>query len=164
MEDFEKIKEELEEKAENVERRLRRGYPNPDYTDDDVSTEPLEMKEEITIDETVVISPEKFERLCYKAAALDILTSSIQRSGEVKDDIVLAVTGALPNHDIEKLKKENSNNWDYYWKEKQKTEALEAKCAQLENARKELIEILKQNKIGPYADQSEEPKTDGEVE
>jgi hypothetical protein len=134
----------------------KRGYPNPNYTEEDVSVEPVEMQEEIMIDETVVISPEKFEQLCSKAAALDILTSSIQRSGEVKDDIVLAVTGALPNHDIEKLKKENSNNWDYYWKEKQKVEALEAKCSQLETARKELIEILKQNKIGPYADQAEE--------
>jgi len=134
----------------------KRGYPNPNYTDEDVMSEPLEVKEEITIDETVVISPDKFEKLCAKAAALDILTSSIQRSGEVKDDIVLAVTGALPNHDIEKLKKENSNNWDYYWKEKQKVDALKAKCSQLEIARKELIEILKQNKIGPYADQAEE--------
>ena len=134
----------------------KRGYPNPNYTDEDVMSEPVEVKEEITIDETVVISPDKFEKLCAKAAALDILTASIQRSGEVKDDIVLAVTGALPNHDIEELKKENSNNWGYYWKEKQKVEALEAKCSQLETARKELIEILKQNKIGPYADQSEE--------
>ena len=142
----------------------KRGYPNPNYTDEDVMSEPVEVKEEITIDETVVISPDKFEKLCAKAAALDILTASIQRSGEVKPDIVLAVTGALPNHDIEELKKENSNNWGYYWKEKQKVEALEAKCSQLETARKELIEILKQNKIGPYADQAEEPKTDGEVE
>lgn len=139
----------------------KRGYPNPDYTDEDIVTEQLEVKEGITIDETVVISPDKFEKLCAKAAALDILTASIQRSGEVKDDIVLAVTGALPNHDIEKLKKENSNNWDYYWKEKQKVERLEAKCAQLETARKDLIEILKQNKIGPF---SGEQNTEGEAE
>lgn len=142
----------------------KRGYPNPNYTDEDVMAETLEVKEAITIDETVVISPDKFEKLCAKAAALDILTASIQRSGEVKDDIVLAVTGALPNHDIEELKKENSNNWGYYWKEKQKTEALEAKLAQLEHAKKELEEILRQNKIGPFADQADEPKTDGEVE
>ena len=143
---------------------IKRGYPNPNYTDEDIGQPPVEMKEEITIDETVIISPEKFEELCSKAAALDILTASIQRSGEVKDDIVLAVTGALPNHDIEELKKENKNNWDYYWKETQKVEALEARLAQMERAKKELEEILRQNKIGPFADQAEEPKTDGEVE
>lgn len=134
----------------------KRGYPNPNYTDEDIGQPPAEVKEEITIDETVIISPEKFEQLCSKAAALDILTASIQRSGEVKSDIVLAVTGALPNHDIEELKKENQNNWNYYWKEKQRTEALEAKLAQLERAKKELEEILRQNKIGEYADAAKE--------
>ena len=136
----------------------KRGYPNPDYTEEDIMSEPVEVKEEITIDETVVISPEKFEKLCSKAAALDILTASIQRSGEVKTDVVLAVTGAIPNHDIEELKKENQNNWGYYWKEKQKVEALENKLAQMEHANKELTEILRQNKIGPFADQADQPE------
>ena len=78
----------------------KRGYPNPNYTDEDVMIEPTEVKEEITIDETVIISPEKFEQLCSKAAALDILTADIKRKIDyghpyslVDDDVVLAVTG-----------------------------------------------------------------------
>ena len=79
---------------------IKRGYPNPNYTDEDIGQPPVEMKEEITIDETVIISPEKFEELCSKAAALDILTADIKRKIDygygyslVDDDVVLAVTG-----------------------------------------------------------------------
>ena len=140
----------------------KRGYPNPNYTDEDVMAEPVEVKEEITIDETVVISPDKFERLCAKAAALDILTASIRRKGEVNEDIVWAVTGAEPDTVVEKLKKEVSERFDWYWREKQKAEALEARICKLEVANKELEEILRQNKIGPYADKAEEPKTEEE--
>lgn len=120
---------------------------------DNTAPDPIvEEKAEVLIDETVIISPEKFEQLCYKAARLDILKASIERSGEVKDEVALAVTEALPNHDIEKLRKDNQSNWDYYWKEKQKTEELRERVALLEKSRNELIEILNQNKVGPYAE------------
>ena len=130
----------------------KRGYPNPDYTDEDVMSEPVEVKEEITIDETVVISPEKFEQLCSKAAALDILTAHIKKTGKVDDDIVFAVTGTTD------IKVQNKAD-DYYrwWCEtRDERDKLKEKVAQLDHARNELIEILKQNKIGPYADQAEE--------
>ena len=130
----------------------KRGYPNPDYTDEDVMSEPVEVKEEITIDETVVISPEKFEQLCSKAAALDILTAHIKKTGKVDDDIVFAVTGTTD------IKVQNKAD-DYYrwWCEtRDERDRLKEKVTQLDHARNELIEILKQNKIGPYADHAEE--------
>ena len=129
-----------------------RGYPNPNYTEEDVMAAPAEVKEEITIDETVIISPEKFEELCSKAAALDILTAHINKTGKVDDDIVFAVTGTTD------IKVQNKAD-DYYrwWCEtREERDKLREKVAQLDHARDELIEILKQNHIGPYADQAEE--------
>lgn len=130
----------------------KRGYPNPNYTDEDVMSEPLEVKEEITIDETVVISPDKFEKLCAKAAALDILTAHIKKTGKVNDDIVFAVTGTTD------IKVQNKADDFYKWwcEAREERDKLKEKVAQLDHARNELIEILKQNKIGPYADQAEE--------
>ena len=140
----------------------KRGYPNPNYTDEDVMAEPVEVKEEIMIDEVVVITPDKFEQLCSKAAALDILTAAVSRKGEVNADIVWAVTGASADAVVQDLKKDAAQKLDWYWKEHTKVERMEASIAKLEVKNKELEEILRQNKIGPYADQAEEPKTEEE--
>ena len=136
------------------------GYPNPNYTDEDIGTEPIEMKEEIMIDETVVISPDKFEKLCAKAAALDILTAHITKTGKVDDYIVFAVTGTT---DI-RIQTKADDYYKWWCEAREERDKLKEEVSKLDHARKELIEILKQNKIGPYAEETGEPCTEGEVE
>ena len=65
----------------------KRGYPNPNYTEGDI------LNEEIAIDEIVIIPPDKYDQLCSKAAALDILKAYIMKTGKVDSDIAFAVTG-----------------------------------------------------------------------
>ena len=136
------------------------GYPNPNYTEEDIGTEPAEVKGEIMIDETVIISPEKFEQLCAKASALDILTAYIQKTGKVEDDIVFAVTGTT---DI-KIETKADNYYKWWCEAREERDKLKEQVAKLDHARNELIEILKQNKIGPYAEETGEPCTEGEAE
>ena len=130
----------------------KRGYPNPNYTEEDLASEPVELKEEIELEEMVIISPEKFEQLCSKAAALDILTAHITKTGKVDDDIAFAVTGTT---DI-KIQTKADDYYKWWCEAREERDKLKEQVAQLDHARNELIEILKQNKIGPYADQSEE--------
>lgn len=74
---------------------IKRGYPNPNYTDEDIQDGiPLEMNAEIMVDDT------EYRQLVSKAAALDIITADIKAKLDygydynlVNDDIVLAVTG-----------------------------------------------------------------------
>ena len=131
-----------------------RGYPNPNYTEEDLVQQqiPLEAKADISLDETVIISPAKFEELCSKAAALDILTAHINKTGKVDDDIVFAVTGTT---DI-KIQTKADDYYKWWCETREERDKLKEKVAQLDHARDELIEILKQNHIGPYADQAEE--------
>ena len=136
------------------------GYPNPNYTEEDIGTEPVEVKEEIMIDETVIISPEKFEQLCAKASALDILTAYIQKTGKVEDDIVFAVTGTT---DI-KIETKADNYYKWWCEAREERDKLKEQVAKLDHARNELIEILKQNHIGLYAEETGVPCTDGEAE
>ena len=140
----------------------KRGYPNPNYTDEDIMTEPVEVKEEVMIDDVVVITPEKFEQLCSKAAALDILTAAVSRKGEVNADIVWAVTGASANVVVENLKKDAAQKLDWYWNERQKVEKLEARVAQLESTKLRLLKILLKHNIEPSEEPTEEPKTEEE--
>lgn len=61
----------------------KRGYPNPDYTEEDV----LEVKAALRIDDN------EYRELCYKAAALDILTARIKATGKIEEEVVYACTG-----------------------------------------------------------------------
>lgn len=61
----------------------KRGYPNPDYTEEDV----LEVKADLRIDDN------EYRELCYKAAALDILTARIKATGKIEEEVVYACTG-----------------------------------------------------------------------
>ena len=131
----------------------KRGYPNPNYTEDDVTTEEEAILEEVGL---VTLPVDHFEMLVSKAAALDILKSDLERRNDVNDDIVRAVTGALTNHELEKLAKDKETYWGYYWKEKEKTESQALKIANLERANNELKELLRQNHIGPYEDAADE--------
>ena len=120
---------------------IKRGYPDPDYT-----IENIDEKINIQIDEQVIISPAKFEELCSKAAALDILKASLQRGGKVNEDIAWAVTGANPDRDVEEVRKDKEMWWNNYWKEKEQKEQLEKKVVGLEKQiadLKNMIEYLK---------------------
>jgi hypothetical protein len=61
----------------------KRGYPNPDYTEEDV----LEVKADLRIDDN------EYRELCYKAAALDILAARIKATGKIEEEVVYACTG-----------------------------------------------------------------------
>lgn len=61
----------------------KRGYPNPDYTEEDV----LEAKVDLRIDDN------EYRELCYKAAALDILAARIKATGKIEEEVVYACTG-----------------------------------------------------------------------
>lgn len=61
----------------------KRGYPNPDYTEEDV----LEVKADLRIDDN------EYRELCYKAAALDILAERIKATGKIEEEVVYACTG-----------------------------------------------------------------------
>lgn len=138
----------------------KRGYPNPDYTDDDVMTEEAFL-EEVGL---VTVDTDHYEELVTKAAMFDCLTSTIKLTGKVDDDVVKALTGNLTQETLVP-KKEADDYWRYYTQESAMRKKLEEKVAELERSRKELIEILKQNGIGEPDEKTEqtEEKKDGEV-
>lgn len=78
---------------------IRRGYPNPNYTEEDIRTE--EEAELLTDVGLVTIEGDHYEKLVSKAAALDILTADIKNNincgvrgySMVDNDLVMAVTG-----------------------------------------------------------------------
>ena len=114
----------------------KRGYPNPNYTEEDIlSEEEAELLEEIGM---VTVDVDRYEKLVAKAAALDILTASIQRKGDIDDDVVLAVTGAIPSKEIEELKRDKDNYMTKYWQERDKNEKLQRKLAEAECSLNEL--------------------------
>jgi hypothetical protein len=138
----------------------KRGYPNPNYTDEDVMADG-EILEEIGL---VTLETDHYEELVSKAAMFDCLASSVKLAGKVDDMLVKAITGNLFKEEMVP-KKEADNYWGYYTRESAKNRELESKVSQLEHARKELIEILKQNGIGEPDEKTEqtEEKKDGEV-
>lgn len=131
----------------------KRGYPNPNYTEEDIREGiPLEMNAEILIDD------KEYRELVSKAAALDILTARIRSAGKIEEEVVYAITGTSDGQQMTEAKK--FENW---WHEEcSVTRKLREQVAQLERARTELTEILKQNKIGPFAEDQEnaEEKSD----
>lgn len=132
---------------------IKRGYPNPNYTEEDILTEEeTELLAEVGL---VTIDADHYEELVSKAAALDILTSCIQITGKVDDDIVKAVTGTIAKVDMVP-KTEVDEVWGYYTHKTEENSKLKQEIASLTSANSELKEILRQNKIGPYADQDEE--------
>lgn len=132
---------------------IKRGYPNPNYTENDILTE--EEAELLADVGLVTIDADHYEELVSKAAALDILTSCIQITGKVDDDIVKAVTGTIAKVDMVP-KTEVDEVWSYYTHKEEENSKLKQEIASLTRANSELKEILRQNKIGPYADQGEE--------
>ena len=140
---------------------IKRGYPNPNYTEEDILTE--EEAELLADVGLVTIDADHYEELVSKAAALDILTSYIQITGKVDDEIVKAVTGTIAKEDMVP-KKELDEVWCYYHNKISEIDKLKQEIASLTRGNGELKEILRQNKIGPYADQPEEDKEDNHGE
>ena len=123
-----------------------RGYPNPNYTEQDILPT-CEIKSDLILDDQLI-------EFIQKAAMFDCLASAIKLTGKVDDDLVKAITGNLSQEEMVP-KKEADNYWSYYMRAQQEAKELEEKVASLEHARDELTEILKQNHIGPYAETAE---------
>lgn len=75
----------------------KRGYPNPNYTEEDVMTEEEAILEEVGL---VTLPVDHYEELVSKAAALDIIAADIKANidakksySRVNDSLVMAVTG-----------------------------------------------------------------------
>jgi hypothetical protein len=75
----------------------KRGYPNPNYTEEDVMTEEEAILEEVGL---VTVPVDHYEMLVSKAAALDIIAADIKANidrkksySRVNDSLVMAVTG-----------------------------------------------------------------------
>lgn len=117
----------------------KRGYPNPNYTEDDVLTEEEALEMEVGL---VTIDAEHYEMLVAKAAALDILTADIRKRGEIHNEVVWAVTGADPEHEIKEALKDKDQAWGFYWKEKNKAEELQGKVADLQRKLSQAEELL----------------------
>lgn len=134
----------------------KRGYPNPNYTEDDVMTEEEAILEEVGL---VTLPVDHYEMLVSKAAALDILTADLKRRGSVNDDIVLAVTGAIPDHEIQEALKDKDQAWGFYWKEKKTVEEQQAKIETLQRKLSQAEEQL--NEL--HRDDPDWPPKDEEV-
>ena len=72
---------------------IKRGYPNPNYTDEDVGGEYVK-------EPTVTMPSSLFFELASKASALDIIAADIKANidskkaySRVNDSLVMAVTG-----------------------------------------------------------------------
>lgn len=77
---------------------IKRGYPNPNYTENDILTE--EEAELLADVGLVTIDADHYEELVSKAAALDIIAADIKANidskksySRVNDSLVMAVTG-----------------------------------------------------------------------
>ena len=121
---------------------MRRGYPDPDYTEDDV------MDTETILDENklVTIETDHFENLVSKAAAMDIMENAIRFTGHVNEELVRAVSWTLDS--VEMVPKTDADAyWSFYMAEKKKAEGLAKQVAGMEKVQKELAGILRQNGI-----------------
>ena len=134
----------------------KRGYPNPNYTEEDVMTEEEAILEEVGL---VTLPVDHYEMLVSKAAALDILTADVKRRGSVHDEIVLAVTGAIPDHLIQEALKDKDQAWGFYWKEKKTVEEQQAKIETLQRKLSQAEEQL--NEL--HRDDPDWPPKDEEV-
>lgn len=143
---------------------IKRGYPNPNYTEEDILTGKVTEEDFLELDPGLVtVEADHYEELVSKKAALDILTSYIQITGKVDDEIVKAVTGTIAKVEMVP-KKEVDEVWSYYNRLNGEKEKLKCENADLRRDNTGLKEILRQNKIGPYADQPEEDKEDNHGE
>ena len=143
---------------------IKRGYPNPNYTEEDILTGKVTEEYFLELEPGLVtVEADHYEELVSKAAALDILTGYIQITGKVDDELVKAVTGTIAKVEMVP-KKEVDAVWGYYNHKNSEVDKLKQEIASLTRDNRGLREMLRQNKIGPYADQTEEDKEDNHGE
>ena len=78
---------------------IKRGYPNPNYTEEDILPTDEDFLKPLPL--LVTVEVDHYEELVSKAAALDILTADIKNNincgilgySMVDSDLVMAVTG-----------------------------------------------------------------------
>lgn len=118
---------------------------------DDLVYRPTEIRTEIPLEDCIIaISTNEYREIVTKAAALDILAAAIRKTGTINEDLIRAVTGTLDAADM--ISKEKVDGILLLYKEeKKKTEELKLELAKMGDDRKELIEILRQNHIGPFS-------------
>lgn len=116
----------------------------------DVENMTCEFDERVQLeidDGTVVISAAEYRELVSKAAALDILTAWIRKTGGVNEAVVRAVTGTFQEKEMVP-RSDADAYWGFYMDAKKKADDLSAKVATLEHANVELRELIRQNGIG----------------
>lgn len=132
---------------------VKRGYPNPNYTEEDILTG--KVTEETLLELApymVMIDADRYEKLISKAAALDILTAQIRTTGEINETVVRAITGTLEAKELVP-KSEADSYFNWYVEKRKVCEEQSKRIASLEHARDELIELLRQNGIGTSMDE-----------
>ena len=124
----------------------KRGYPNPDYTEEDV----LEVKADLLIKDS------EYRELCYKAAALDILTARINATGKVEDEVVHACTGTSVTE-----QETEARQYQRWWQdESNKNTRLARENNDLKNQILKLQEEIEQMQLQPAEDEPEKEEQD----
>ena len=109
---------------------IKRGYPNPNYTEEDILTGKVTEEDFLEMETGLVtIDADHYEELVSKAAALDILTADLKKRGSVNDEVVWVVTGADPDRGIKDALYEKDQAWSLYWKAQKHLDELEKELA-----------------------------------
>ena len=124
----------------------KRGYPNPDYTEEDV----LEVKADLRIDDN------EYRELCYKAAALDILAARIKATGKIEEEVVYACTGT--NDTDQENDARQYERW--YHDESSKNFRLARENEELKEQVLKLQEEIEQMQLKPAEDEPEKEEQD----
>jgi len=84
---------------------IKCGYPNPNYTEDDI------MTEEAFLEETgmVCVDLDHYDQLVTKAAMFDCISSTIKSMGKVEPEVLRALTGTLDPKENAEI--EQYRNW-----------------------------------------------------
>lgn len=137
---------------------IKRGYPNPNFTEEDIQEGmPLEMNAEILIDD------KEYRELVTKAAALDILTARIRATGKIEDEVVYAITGTTKDQIMTEADK-----FEGWWREelatnrklKEENDKLKDKIDELEEKIDAMTPIEAEPQ--PETESSAEGTEDGE--
>lgn len=110
---------------------IKRGYPNPNYTEEDIGKmEATEEKMLEMLPHVVMIDTDRYEELVSKAVALNILTAHIKTIGKIDEEVVRAVTGAYAQKEMVPKAKADQF-WDWYVAEKKTCNQLREENAKL---------------------------------
>ena len=105
---------------------------------------------------TVEVPLAKYEEMIALVVRFNIMKEDFEKRGDLDKDVFRAVMGATENA----AKERADQYWTYYSREKERREAIEKRLADMERAHHELTEILRQNKIGPFAEEARKEEGD----